>query len=115
VNRLLLAAAVVVVALAPATESLALSSAAPALRLASTAPVAVRGTRFKRLEVVTVTAVGTDRNWSRRVRASTTGAFLASFPTIEDRCAVVALRAAGAYGSRAVRKLAQPGCVEQIP
>lgn len=114
-NRLLLATAVVVVALAPATDSFALTGATPALRLASIAPVAVRGTGFKRLEVVTVTAVGDDRNWSRRVRASTTGAFLASFPAIEDRCAVIALRAAGAYGSRAVRKLAQPGCMQQIP
>lgn len=115
VKRLLLAIIVLVTALAPAAGSFARSAATPTLRLASGAPVAVRGTGFKRLEAIKVTAVGADRNWTRRVRASTTGAFLAPFPAIEDRCAVIALRAAGAYGSRAVRKLAQPGCIEQIP
>lgn len=115
VKRLLLAIIVLVTALAPAAGAVARSAATPTLRLASVTPVTVRGTGFKRLEAIKVTAVGEDRSWTRRVRASTTGVFLASFPTIEDRCTVISLRAAGAYGSRAVRKLAQPGCVEQIP
>jgi len=115
VNRLLVTLTVLLATLSLTAGANAVSGKTPALRVASASPLTVRGTGFKRLEPVRVTDVGRERTWTRNVRASGTGTFLATFAAIESRCAVVSFRAVGSYASRAQLKLVQPGCPEPIP
>jgi hypothetical protein len=86
---------------------------APALRLVAKDPLTVRGAHFKAHERVRVTAYVAAAKYSKRVRATTVGAFKVSFdvPTAFDPC-VESLRitAVGARGSDAALKLPQRAC-----
>ena len=83
----------------------------PALRLLERQPLVLRGKSFLPRELVRVTVTADGQRSVRRIRASTTGVFTASFISVVlDRCGGVLAVAAGARGSQARLKLPQPAC-----
>jgi hypothetical protein len=72
----------------------------PALRLVNRAPVVVRGEGFAAKERVTVVLIA-DGRMSEKLRASSTGNFVARFDRSLGRCTRFSLQAFGSSGSRA--------------
>jgi hypothetical protein len=86
------------------------ASRAPSLRLVSKEPLVVRGRSFRPAERVRV-VVRANRDRVRRVTATRSGSFTASFGTVRFvRCIGLDVRATGSRGSIAVLKLPQPLC-----
>jgi hypothetical protein len=92
---------------APAAES----TRVPALRLLDRQPLVLRGKSFLPRELVKVT-VATDAQRSvKRLRATSTGTFTATFVAVElDRCSGMLVVATGSRGSQARLKMPQPAC-----
>jgi hypothetical protein len=103
---------VAVIAIAAAGAGTTAEQRSPALQVADRQPLVVQGVRFKSRERVRVTVSAEDERATRRVRASTRGAFSASFtPMTLDRCSDLLASAIGSAGSRAALRLkAQPQC-----
>jgi hypothetical protein len=97
----LLAAALAVCAMAPATPTRAAASRAE-LKVTRTAPLTVRGSGFERSERVRVLARAGTRSIVRRVAADGRGAFTTTFADIKvGHCGVFSIVATGGAGSRA--------------
>jgi hypothetical protein len=93
-----------------ASASTEAAQARPVLTPAGTAPFRVRGTGFRageRVRLAITPSAGTAI--VRRVRASRTGGFAASFDEV-DACGGVEGAATGAHGSRASFQLSSLGC-----
>ena len=107
--------AVLLLIVAPVAASASSSSSerasrAPSLRLVSKEPLVVRGRSFRPAERVRV-VVRTNRDRVRRVTATRSGSFTASFGSVRFvRCIGLDVRAIGSRGSVAVLKLPQPLC-----
>ena len=107
---------VLTVALLLAVSTVGPASTAPAakptLRLVAKSPAKLRGTGFKARERVRVTLVVDETSRVRTVRATTAGAFTATFEGMAatDPCSAIGARAVGSRGSRAALKLPQRMC-----
>ncbi len=107
---LVVAFALVAVAPAATAARVEATAATPALRLVQKVPLKVRGLNFKRSERVRVVAVYRDTTYTRIVRASTTGTFVATFIVEVNLACGLEVRGVGAGGSRAVIKLPERFC-----
>lgn len=108
-------ATLITICVVAAIGSTAGSAAKPPPRLVtvSTAPLALKGTGFKARESVRLVVTAGMAKARRILRASATGGFNASFPTVSvDRCTGGTVRAIGSQGSSAVTKL---GPLAQCP
>jgi hypothetical protein len=87
------------------------SQRVPALRLLDRQPLVLRGKSFLPRELVRVTVTTDGQRSVKRIRASVTGVFTATFPAVAlDRCEGVLAVAAGLRGSQARLKLPAPAC-----
>jgi hypothetical protein len=75
-------------------------SGGPTLRLVDRTPVVVRGEGFAAKERVTLVLVA-ERRMSKKLRAGSTGSFVARFDRDLGRCTRFSLQAYGSNGSRA--------------
>jgi hypothetical protein len=118
VTRPALVAAVAVVSAALTGSAGGSSERAASLRLADTTPLTVDGARFLARESVALRATVDGARYTRRVRATQTGRFTATFAaiTVADRCSSdVLVRAIGAKGSEAGLELGpQPQCPPRL-
>jgi hypothetical protein len=112
----LVSAALLAPGAAAAAPAASLSGAPDAVRRArllpsNDDPFRVRGSNFRRRELVrvTVTALGATTGRTRRVRAGARGTFVLAFPGIEP-CRGVRGRAIGSRGSRATFVLNSVTC-----
>jgi hypothetical protein len=83
------------------------------LKLIRGAPVTVRGTHFEAGERVRLVA-SSEGQRTRRVTASTAGAFVAQFPFAFDRCNGLIIQAIGSDGSRATLKQPELLCPPRL-
>lgn len=83
------------------------------LTLTSGAPVTIRGTRFVPGERVRL-SVTDARTRTRRVTASSAGAFVVQFPFAFDRCNGLIVMAVGSEGSRAALKRGELLCPPRL-
>jgi len=104
--------AIAVAAAATAVPAGALGGA-PTLALLGRDPVSVRGSDFRPLERVTVTATANGRSLSRHVRASRAGGFVVRFDLVASRCGGLGIRAARPSGATIWLKLPLPACMPE--
>lgn len=90
-----------------------LAASSPHLALVDASPLAVRGSAFHAHERVKVVARSNGIRHTRRVRASRTGRFVATFKPGSTRpCGTLRVTAAGARGSHAtLHGVRWPDCI----
>ena len=103
------AAGVLVLAIMPAAVTAA--PRAPAVQVSTSSPFVVKGTHFKRSELVRVVVVFKAREHVRTVKATTKGAFAARFLRLSvQACDRYSVRAKGSKGSVAFTRR-DPECL----
>jgi hypothetical protein len=110
-SRVLVILAAAALALGGSVGAAQTSGSRPLLRLTDSQPVKLSGQRFRSAERVRVTVVTGKTRSSRLVRATSAGAFVATFTELSaDRCSGLSAVAVGGRGSRATFKLVPLGC-----
>lgn len=91
------------------------AAGAPALKLAKLTPLVLDGSRFQPREPVRITVVAGPQRAVKRVTATSTGSFTATFSRVTvSRCEAVLARAVGARGGIAtVRRPPLPACMPE--
>ena len=109
VMKRLVAAGVLVLAIMPAAVTAA--TRAPAVQVSTASPFVVKGTHFKRSELVRVVVVYKAHDHVRTVRATRKGVFTARFLRLSvQACDRYSVRAQGNKGSRAFTRR-DPECL----